>query len=100
MLARKSLSVYSSPSNPDAERVLVPELMGRSPGPEGPDLRQQAVCFVRREVKKIKPSLDSVVNHHYGSKRSLEKAAKVQRRPVGRSKVSSFERTGQAAFFA
>jgi RNA polymerase sigma-70 factor (ECF subfamily) len=67
---------YQSGSIPDVEGVGLPEPVDRSPGPEGIYLRQQAILIVRREVKKLKPSLRSVVNHYYGSECSLEQAAK------------------------
>jgi RNA polymerase sigma-70 factor (ECF subfamily) len=69
---------YASASSPDAERRELPELVDRSPGPEGIYLRQQAILVVRRAVKKLKPNLRSVVNHYYGSECSLEEAAKAQ----------------------
>jgi RNA polymerase sigma-70 factor (ECF subfamily) len=69
---------YQSGSSTDAERAELPEPVDRSAGPEGIYLRQQAILIVRREVKKLKPSLRSVVNHYYGSERSLEEAAKAQ----------------------
>ncbi len=67
---------YQSGSSPYAEGLELPEPVDRSPGPEGIYLRQQAILIVRREVKKLKPSLRSVVNHYYGSECSLEEAAK------------------------
>ena len=69
---------YASTSISDTERMELPELVDRSPGPEGIYLRQQAILVVRQAVKKLKPNLRSVVNHYYGSECSLEEAAKAQ----------------------
>lgn len=77
---------YASTSSPDTERMELPEPVDRSPGPEGTYLRQQAILVVRREVKKLKPNLRSVVNHYYGSECSLEEAAKAQQISLGAAK--------------
>jgi DNA-directed RNA polymerase specialized sigma24 family protein len=49
-------------------------------------LRQQTILLVRREVKKLKPSLRSVVSHYYASECSLEEAAKAQEISLGAAK--------------
>jgi RNA polymerase sigma-70 factor, ECF subfamily len=67
---------YLSGAGPDTERLELLEPVDRSPGPEGIYLRQQAILLVRREVKKLKPVLRSVVHQYYGSECSLEEAAK------------------------
>ena len=54
------------------------EPIDRSPGPEGIYLRQQTILLVRQEVEKLSPRLRSVVNHFYGSERSLEETAIAQ----------------------
>jgi RNA polymerase sigma-70 factor (ECF subfamily) len=77
---------YASTSSLDTERVELPEPVDRSPGPEGIYLRQQAILLVRREVKKLKPSLRSVVSHYYGSECSLEEAATAQEISLGAAK--------------
>jgi RNA polymerase sigma-70 factor, ECF subfamily len=69
---------YASTSSQDMGTVELPEPVDRSLGPEGIYLRQQAILLVRREVKKLKPSLRAVVSHYYGSESSLEEAAKAQ----------------------
>lgn len=51
------------------------EPVDRSPGPEEIYLKQQGILLVKREVEKLRPSLRSVVNHYYGSEKSLEDAA-------------------------
>jgi RNA polymerase sigma-70 factor (ECF subfamily) len=77
---------YLGGSSPDRERVELPEPADRALGPEGAYLRQQAILLVRREVKKLKPSLRSVVIHYYGSDCSLEEAAKAQEISLGSAK--------------
>jgi len=64
----------------------LPEPVDRSQGPEGIYLRQQAILLVRREVKKLKPNLRSVVNQYYGSECSLQEAAKAQEISLGAAK--------------
>jgi len=83
---RTRREVYASTISPDTERLELPEPVDRSPGPEGTYLRQQAILVVRREVKKLKPNLRSVVNHYYGSECSLEEAAKAQQISLGAAK--------------
>ena len=41
-------------------------------------MKQQAICLVRREVEKLRPSLRAVVNHYYESECSLEETALAQ----------------------
>ena len=77
---------YLSGSSPDTERVELPEPVDRSLGPEGIYLRQQDILLVRREVKKLKSSLRSVVYHYYGSECSLEEAAKAEEISLGAAK--------------
>jgi RNA polymerase sigma-70 factor (ECF subfamily) len=77
---------YLIGSSRDTERVELPEPADRSPGPEGIYLRQQAIRLVRREVKKLKPSLRSIVNHYYQSECSLEETAKAQEISLGAAK--------------
>ena len=67
----------------DRGTVEIQEPVDRSPGPEGIYLRKQAILLVRREVKKLKPSLRSVVSHYYGSECSLEEAAKAEEISLG-----------------
>ena len=67
---------YVSPICTDTGTLELPEPVDRSPGPEGIYLRQQAILLVRRAVEKLHPNLRSVVNHYYGSERSLEESAK------------------------
>lgn len=89
MLMRKRRvrkETYASTNSPDAERAERPEPVDRSPGPEGIYLRQQAILLVRREVKKLKPSLRSVISQYYGSECSLEEAAKAQEISLGAAK--------------
>jgi RNA polymerase sigma-70 factor (ECF subfamily) len=77
---------YLSGSSPDTDRVELPDPIDRSLGPEEIYLRQQAILLVRREVKKLKPILRSVVDHYYGSDCSLEEAAKAQEISLGAAK--------------
>jgi RNA polymerase sigma-70 factor, ECF subfamily len=73
-------------TNPDLETAEPPEPVDQSLGPEGIYLRQQAILLVRREVRKLKPNLRSVVNQYYGSECSLEEAAKAQEISLGAAK--------------
>jgi len=63
-------------SSLDSGTLEPPEPIDRSLGPEGIYLKQQATLLVRREVKKLCPSLRSAVNRYYGSECSLEEAAR------------------------
>jgi RNA polymerase sigma-70 factor, ECF subfamily len=63
-------------SSLESGTVELPEPVDRSLDPEGIYLKQQATLLVRREVKKLCPSLRSAVNHYYGSECSLEEAAR------------------------
>lgn len=67
---------YASRSSLDTGAMELPELVDRSPGPEGIYLKQQAILLLRREVAKLQPSLRSVVSHYCESDCSLEEAAK------------------------
>lgn len=58
--------------------VELQEFIDRSPGPERIYRYQQEILLIRREVEKLRPSLRSVVNHHYGSDCSLEETSKAQ----------------------
>lgn len=83
---RVRLDTYLGGTNLDPERAELLEPVDRSPGPEGIYSRKQAILLVRREVKKLKPSLRSVVNQYYGSDCSLEEAAKAQAISLGAAK--------------
>jgi len=69
---------YLAGSTPETDRAELPEPVDRSAGPEGIYLRQQTILLVRREVKKLKPTLRSVVNHCYGSECSLKETARAE----------------------
>lgn len=95
---------FPSANCPDAETHEIENLVDRSLGPEGIYLKKQTVLLVRRAVKRLRPSLRSVVRHYYESECSLEEAAKMQQISVaaaksrlsrGRAKLrSSLERCG------
>ena len=89
MITRKRRTrreIYASSSSPDSEALEPREPVDRSLGPEGIYLKQQAILLLRREVKKLKPRLRSVVNHYYGSECSLEEVAIAQEISLGAAK--------------
>jgi RNA polymerase sigma-70 factor (ECF subfamily) len=67
----------ASPSIPEGEPLALQEPVDWSPGPEKIYLKQQATLLVRRELKKLKPSLRSIVDYYYGTGCSLDDVAKV-----------------------
>jgi RNA polymerase sigma-70 factor, ECF subfamily len=69
---------HASTNSLETGTVELPELVDRSPGPEGIYLYQQEILLLRREVEKLQPSLRSVVSHYYGSDCSLEQTAEAQ----------------------
>lgn len=76
----------ASPSSPDGEKLALQEPVDRSPGPERIYLKQQAILLVRRELKKLKPSLRSIVDHYYGTECSLDDVAKEHGISLGAAK--------------
>jgi RNA polymerase sigma-70 factor (ECF subfamily) len=74
---------FASTCSLDTGALELEEPVDRAPGPEGIYLRQQAILLVRQEVKKLKPSLRSVVSHYYGSECSLEEAARAEEISLG-----------------
>jgi RNA polymerase sigma-70 factor (ECF subfamily) len=76
----------ASPSSPDGEALALQEPVDRSPGPEKIYLKQQATLLVRRELKKLKPSLRSIVDHYYGTGCSLDDVAKEHGISLGAAK--------------
>lgn len=95
---------YPCANCPDAETFEIENLVDRSLGPEGIYLKKETVLLVRRAVKRLHPSLRSVVRYYYESECSLEEAAKMQQISVaatksrlsrGRARLrSSLERCG------
>jgi RNA polymerase sigma-70 factor (ECF subfamily) len=95
---------YPSANCPDAETFELQNLVDQSLGPEGIYLKGQTVLLVRRAVKRLHPSLRSVVRYYYETECSVEEAAKVQEISVaaaksrlsrGRARLrSSLERCG------
>ena len=83
---RTRRETYANTISLETEGMELPEPVDRSQGPEGIYLRQQAILLVRREVKKLKPNLRSVVNQYYGSECSLQEAAKAQEISLGAAK--------------
>jgi len=81
---RKETSASSS--SPDGEILAMLEPADRSPGPEGIFLKQQSILLVRRELKKLKPSLRSIVDHYYGTGCSLDDVAKEHGISLGAAK--------------
>ena len=89
MLTRKRKvrrEIYGSSSSPESEAFGPREPVDRSPGPEGIYLKRQAILLLRREVKKLKPTLRSVVVHYYGSDCPLEEVANAQEISLGAAK--------------
>lgn len=76
----------ASPSSPDGEQLALQEPVDRSAGPERIYLKQQATLLVRRELKKLKPSLRSIVDHYYGTGCSLDDVAKAHGISLGAAK--------------
>lgn len=76
----------ASPISPDGEKLALQEPVDRSPGPERIYLKQQATLLVRRELKKLKPSLRSIVDHYYGTGCSLDDVAKEHGISLGAAK--------------
>ena len=73
---------YLSGSSPDTEREELPEPVDGSLRPEGIYLKQQDILLVRREVKKLKSSLRSVVCHYYGSGNARWKRRRKRKRSL------------------
>jgi RNA polymerase sigma-70 factor, ECF subfamily len=69
---------HASPGGLETTAMELQEFVDRSPGPERIYLYQQEILLVRREVERLRPSLRSVVSHHYGSDCSLEETAEAQ----------------------
>ena len=63
-------------STSDAETPELQEHVDRSPGPEALYLKQQTIFLVRREARKIRPRLRSIVDHYFQSEGSVEELAK------------------------
>jgi RNA polymerase sigma-70 factor (ECF subfamily) len=83
----------ASTSSLDTGTVELQEFVDRSPGPEAVYLKQQAILLVRREVeKRYQPLLRS--------RMFVARGGQGARDLFVRSKVSSFARSSQAAFFA
>jgi RNA polymerase sigma-70 factor (ECF subfamily) len=77
ILRRRRVCKETSATFCNLEGVTVAlEPVDRSPGPEAIYLKEQAIVMVRRQLKKLKPSLRSVVGHYYGTDCSLEEVAK------------------------
>lgn len=82
--ARKESSV--SPTGPEGKTLTFPDLVDRSPGPEALYATQQAILILRRELKKLKPTLRCIVDHYYGTECSLEEAAEEHEISLGAAK--------------
>jgi RNA polymerase sigma-70 factor, ECF subfamily len=69
---------HASPGGLETAAAEPQEFVDRSPGPERIYVYQQEILLVRREVEKLRPSLRSVVIHHYGSDCSVQETAEAQ----------------------
>jgi RNA polymerase sigma-70 factor, ECF subfamily len=62
------------------------EFVDPSFGPEYLQSRNQIILIVRKEVKKLKPSLRSIIKHYYGNECSVEESAKALDISLGTAK--------------
>jgi RNA polymerase sigma-70 factor (ECF subfamily) len=81
---RKEIS--ASLGSQEGETVALLEPIDQSPGPEANFLKQQSILILRRELKRLKPSLRSIVDHYYGTECSLEEVAKEHQVSLGAAK--------------
>ena len=78
MLRKRRSAKEVSPvtnSSHDSSPALV-EYPDHALGPEGLHCKHQLIRLVRREVKKLQPSIRSVIGHYYGSDCTVEESAK------------------------
>ena len=78
MLRKRRSAKEISPvtnSSHDSSHALV-EYPDHALGPEGLYCKRQLIRLVRREVKKLKPSIRSVIGHYYSSDCTVEESAK------------------------
>ena len=62
------------------------EYVDRSLDPERQHSRHQVILVVRREVEKLRPTLRSIIEQHYGTECSLEESARALDISVGAAK--------------
>jgi RNA polymerase sigma-70 factor (ECF subfamily) len=63
------------------------EFVDPSPDPEGLYSRHQMILVVRREMQKLRPTLRSIIEQHYGTECSVQESAKALAIPVSTAKA-------------
>jgi RNA polymerase sigma-70 factor, ECF subfamily len=64
----------------------VVEFVDPSHGPEYAHSRNQVVLMMRREIERLKPTLRSIIKHHYGTECSVEESARALDISLGAAK--------------